>query len=1028
MMNQDWQRRLGRWRETIPRLFYRELGTIDLQGFCTMEHLSPEQTKKQKFRPMPAGTEWGAKWEYAWFRGEVVVPKTAKGERIALRLDTGGESAIFANGVALGAKGWSDREITLTRNAKGGEKFRILAESYGGHGAWEFGGGPCEHGRAMMPEPPAKQAKMGVTTFGIWEEELFQLWMDTETLAQYVENTQEKESLRFAEVTEALHAMTLVVDLELPRAEMMKTVRAGRKLLQPLLAGRNGTSAATLHTFGHSHIDVAWLWPLQETERKCCRTFASQLALMAEYPEYRFLQSQTHLYQMAKDHYPALYDRIKKAVRAGQWIPDGGMWVEPDTNVTGGESLIRQFLHGKRFFREEFGVDSRLMWLPDVFGYSAALPQIMAGCGIDYFSTQKINCTYGGGYQFPHNWFWWEGLDGSRVLSYIHNDYNSGTSPWATLTRWQERAQKDGWHKIRMMPFGHGDGGGGPTREHLEYLRRQQDFQGLPKCRQEAPVAFFDKMVRSPDREKVPTWVGELYLQIHRGTYTTQAKTKKGNRLSEFGLREAELWGAAAAWLAEAAYPLARADQLWKDVLLCQFHDIIPGSSIHRVYEEAEAMHTAVIRDARAIADKARQALVQKSAGAITVFNSLSWERDALIELPAGFAGAQDAAGNSLPVQVIDGRTLAQTPKLPACGWLTLRKATPAASARSTVRATKQSLENGLVKLTLNAAGEITSIRDLTCDREMAAGPCNAFKLYKDVPSWFDAWDIDSPYKLQPVALDAKARIEVVANGPLVATVRITKQINESELTQEISVRAGSPRVEFRTRINWQETHKLLKVNFPVTVHSEDALHEIQFGHVRRPTHASMEYDAARFEVCNQKWTALTEEGRGAAVLNDSKYGISVEGNSINLTLLRAPLAPDMTADRGVQEFAYAFQCWNNAAFRDAGIVQSGYDFNVPVTVQPGDAGTASLFAVDAPNVIIETVKPAEDGSGDVIVRLYEAMRTATTCTLTCGLPAKRVATVNMLEEKQGVAKIKNGKVALDLRPFEIRTLRFSRG
>jgi len=731
---------------------------------------------------------------------------------------------------------------------------------------------------------------------------------------------------------------------------------------------------------------------------------------------------------MTKKRYPALYQRIKQAVRSGQWIADGGMWVEPDTNVTGGESLIRQFIHGKRFFSEEFGVDSRLMWLPDVFGYSAALPQIMAGCGIDYFSTQKIFWSYSGGYQFPYNWFWWEGLDGSRVLTYIHNDYNSQTKPQHTLARWHERVQKDGWHKARLMPFGWGDGGGGPTRKHLEYLRRQEDCQGLPKCRQEAPAVFFDAMMRSPDRRKLPVWAGELYFQAHRGTYTSQARTKKANRLSEFGLREAELWGAASTWLADAAYPLTRVDQLWKDVLLCQFHDIIPGSSIHRVYEEAEAMLAAVIRDSRAIADKARSALARKASGAITVFNALSWEREALIELPAGFAGAQDAAGQALPVQVIEGRTLARTPKLPACGWLTLRKAAPAAPALSAVRATRQSLENELVKLTLNAAGEITSIRDLTCDREMAAGPCNAFKLYKDVPSWFDAWDIDSPYKFQPVALDAKARIDVVANGPLVATLRVTRQINESELTQEISVHAGSPRVEFRTRINWQEKHKLLKVNFPVTVHSEDALHEIQFGHVRRPTHDSMEYDAARFEVCNNKWTALTEEGRGAAVLNDCKYGVSVEGNSINLTLLRAPLAPDMTADRGVQTFAYAFQCWNNAAFRDAGIVQSGYDFNIPATVHPGNGGTASLFAVDAPNVIIETVKLAEDGSGDVIVRLYEAMRTATTCTLTCALPAQRVTVVNMLEEKQGVARLKDGRAALDLRPFEIRTLRFSRG
>ncbi len=1027
MINQEWRRRLDCWRGVMPRLFYRELGTLDLQGFCTMEQLTAAQAEKGKFQSMPVGTTWGAKWQYAWFRGNVTIPKTAKGERIALRLDTGGESAIFVNGVAIGARGWSDREITLTRKARGNEKLHILVESYAGHGPTECGGGPCHHGREMVPEPAARQTQVATSTFGIWEEEVFQLWLDVETLTQFLDHNKDKETLRAAEVGDALKQMTLVVDLELPRAEMLQTVREGRKLLQPILAARNGTSAPGMHAFGHSHIDVAWLWPLQETERKCCRTFSSQLALMDEYPEYRFLQSQTHLYQMTKKLYPALYSRIKKAARKGQWIPDGGMWVEPDTNVTGGESLIRQFIHGKRFFREEFGVNSRLMWLPDVFGYSAALPQIMAGCGIDYFSTQKIFWNYNGGYDFPHNWLWWEGLDGTRVLAYIHNDYNSRTNPECTLPRWHERVQKDGWHKARLMPFGHGDGGGGPTREHLEFLRRQKDCQGLPKCRQAAPAAFFDAMMRSPDRQKIPVWLGELYFQAHRGTYTSQARTKKGNRLSELGLREAELWGAAAAWLAKTAYPLARVDKLWKDVLLCQFHDIIPGSSIHRVYEEAEAMHAAVIRDAQAMADKSRRALGRRSTKALTVFNSLSWERDALIELPAGFTAVQDAAGNALPAQKIGKRTFVRTPALPACGWLTLHQAARKQPVKTAVRATPNSLENEFIKLTFNAAGEITSIIDRSCNGEMAASPCNAFKLYKDVPSWFDAWDIDSPYKFQPVALRGKATIQVVANGPLVATLRLTRQINQSELTQEITLRAGSPRVDFRTRINWQESHKLLKVNFPVRVRSDDALHEIQFGHIRRPAHDSTVYDAAQFEVCHQKWTALAEEGRGAAVLNNCKYGVDVEGHSINLTLLRSPLAPDMTADKGVQEFTYAFQCWNDKPFRDAGIVQSGYDLNVPATVQTGDSGTASLFAVDAANVIIETVKPAEDGSGDIVVRLYEAMRTATHATLSTSLPARRATVVNMLEQKQGDAGLRNGQVALDLRPFEIRTLRFSR-
>jgi len=1027
MMNQEWRRRLDCWRRTMPGLFYRELGPIEMEGFRTMERLTPAQARKGRFRPMPGGTKWGAKWEYAWFRAEVRVPRAAKGERIVLRLDPGAESAIFINGEAAGARGWADREITLTRRARGGERFHVLVESYGGHGPMECGGGPCPNGHEMVPEPPPTQRTMGVNSFGIWEEDVFQLWLDTETLTQFLDHTQDKNSLRADEVAEALKEMTLAVDLELPRAEMLETVREGRGILRPLLAARNGTSAPAMHAFGHSHIDVAWLWPLQETERKCCRTFSSQLALMDEYPEYRFLQSQAHLYQMTRSRYPGLYARIRRAVGQGRWIPDGGMWVEPDTNVTGGESLIRQFMHGKRFFREEFGVDSRLMWLPDVFGYSAALPQIMRGCGIAYFSTQKIFWNYGGGYAFPHNWLWWEGLDDSRVLVYIHNDYNSQTKPEATLARWHERVQKEAWHKARLMPFGWGDGGGGPTREHLEFLRRQQNCQGLPQCRQAAPVAFFDAMARSPDRHKLPVWLGELYFQAHRGTYTTQARTKKGNRLAEWELREAELWGAAAAWLAGFAYPLDRADRLWKDVLLCQFHDIIPGSSIRRVYEEAEAAHAAVIRDARAVADRARRALGRSDARAVTVFNSLSWERDALIELPAGFAAAQDADGNTLASQKIRGRTFVRAPALPPCGWLTLRKAPKAIRVKSAVRATRTTLENEFVKLTFNAQGEITSLLDRTCGREMAAGACNAFRLYKDVPSWFDAWDIDSPYKFQPVALEGRAKIEVVAEGPLLAALRVTRRINRSALTQEIAVRAGSPRVDFRTRLDWRESHKLLKVNFPVTVCSEDALHEIQFGHVRRPTHDSMEYDAARFEVCNHKWTALAEEGRGAALLNDCKYGVDVEENSINLTLLRAPLAPDMTADRGAHEFTYAFQCWNNAAFRDAGIVRSGYDLNVPATVRRGDGGTGSLFALDAPNVIIETVKPAEDGSGDVIVRLYEAMRTATTCALACSLPAKRVTTVNMLEQKQGGATLKDGKVRLDLRPFEIRTLRFSR-
>lgn len=1021
-INQEWRRRIDHWRNTLPKLFYRPLGSILFEGHLTHAQLTASEAERQTFRRMPEGTPWGAKWEYAWFRADITIPRHARNQRICLALDTGGESLIFVNGVEAGAKGWTDREITLTRKARGGERFHILVESYGGHGAQVCGGGPCHEGREMVPEPGPIQTKVGASTFGIWNESLYQLWFDLETLIQLRDTVLDKESLRIAEIDDALAELTLIVDLELPHDAMMETVHAGRRLLKPLLACRNGSTSPLMTCFGHAHIDVAWLWPLQETERKCGRTFSSQLALMEEYPDYKFLQSQPHLYAMTKRRYPKLYARIKKAARKGQWITDGGMWVEADTNITGGESLIRQFIHGKRFFAQEFGVDSRLMWLPDVFGYSGALPQIMAGCEVKYFSTQKIFWTYNGGDPFPYNLFWWEGIDGTRVLSYLHNDYNSTTNPASILQRWTERVQKNSTHKGRLVPFGYGDGGGGATRQHLEFLRREKNLEGLPRCEIAAPTTYLDQV----GQDKLPTWVGELYFQAHRGTYTSQAKTKKGNRLSEINLRELELWGSASLALKGTRFPLAETDRLWKDVLLCQFHDIIPGSSIHRVYEEAEAMHAQVIARARRLADAARTRLLNRDLNAVTVFNSLSWTRDALVALPDGFTGVQTLEGHPLPVQKAGNTYYARVEGLPACGWTTLRRSAPARTSGA-VTVTPNSLENEFLKVKVSRTGEITSIVDKTSRQELAAGPCNSFRMYKDVPGWFDAWDIDSMYKQQPVDLDPEAAISVGAKGPLFASLKVSRRLNQSRLTQEITLRAGSRCLEFKTTVDWKESHKLLKVNFPVNLHARDALHEIQFGHVERPTHSTLPYDAARFEVCNHKWTALAEEGRGAAILNDSKYGVSVEGNSINLTLLKSALAPDMTADKGIQEFTYAFTCWNGA-FRDSGIIQAAYELNMPATTAPGNGGHRSLFSTSAGNVILETVKPAEDGSGDIVVRLYEAMRTATHCVLRTTLPFRAAAQTNMLEGGgQPLKTNAKGEIALNFRPFEIKTVRLAR-
>jgi alpha-mannosidase len=439
------------------------------------------------------------------------------------------------------------------------------------------------------------------------------------------------------------------------------------------------------------------------------------------------------------------------------------------------------------------------------------------------------------------------------------------------------------------------------------------------------------------------------------------------------------------------------------------------------VYKEAEAAYADVIRTAGAVADQAAAALTDDS-GAVTVFNSLSWERVALLPLPEGFDGATDEAGNPLPTQVVDGQTWVET-VVPSCGWTTLRPGPSAPPPADTLKATPRLLENDVLRLMFGDQGEITSIFDKESGRELAAGPCNSLKMYRDVPSSFDAWDIDSMYPLTPVELDEPASIEVVAAGPLVARLRVTRRLHDSALTQEISLRRGSRRVDFHTIVDWQESHKLLKVDFPVTVHANEGVHEIQFGHIRRPNHKSRPFDADRFEVCNHKWTALMEENRGCAVLNDSKYGVNVAGNSINLTLLKSALAPDMSADKGHQEFTYAFYAWNGP-FAGSPIVREAYELNCAVTTAPGAAGERSLFAVDAPNVVIETVKPAEDGSPDVVVRAYEAKRTATRCTLTTSLPVVGAAQTDMLESIQHELPYKHGTIDLAFRPFEVKTIR----
>jgi alpha-mannosidase len=1014
----EWQARAEHWLRELPAHFYRPLQGVAWVGYATTEQLTVEQAAEGAFAPMPSGTAWGAKWEYAWFRGRVAVPAEAAGQRVVLVADLGAESAVYVDGIASGAIDREHREITLAEAAVVGADYELMIEAYAGHGPRVCSGGPVPIGRETVPEPPALQATVGQSSVGIWEEVAYQLYLDVTTLWD-IRNQIDPNALRVAEIDAGLRDFSTLVDYELPYDAKLATMAAARERLAPLMAAHNGSTAPTLFAFGHSHIDVAWLWPLAETERKAVRTFGTQMALLCQYPEYRFLASEPHLYWMLQRHYPKVYEQVKAAVAEGRFVPEGGMWVEPDTNVPSGESLIRQFVHGKRFFQDEFGVDSKLMWLPDVFGYSGNLPQIMKGCGVDYFSTAKIFWAYYGGEPFPYNTFVWEGVDGSEVLVHLTNDYNSRTNAASLIARWDGRVQKDGI-ATRLVPFGFGDGGGGPTRDHIEYVRRMGDLEGVPKTQMAHPLDFFHDL----ERRGIPDvrYVGELYFQAHRGTYTSQARTKRGNRKSELALREAELWAVAARALNGQQVPLDDLDRIWKLVLLNQFHDIIPGSSIHRVYEEAETSYAQATTEADAIAQAAQSSLTCGDA-AVTVFNSLSWRRQALVPLPAAWPGAA-LDGQVLPTQQIDGQRVARL-AVPACGWTTLQPAAAAQANTEAVVATPTLLENALLRVELNVRGEITRLYDKESQRELAAGVCNQFRMYKDVPSGWDAWDIDSTYQATPVALPGQADTQVVASGPLLGRLQVRRTLSNSSLEQTITLEAGSRVVRFDTQIDWQESHKLLKVAFPVAVHANDALYDIQFAYLERPTHGSRQYDRDRFEVPHQKWVALAEANRGCAVLNDCKYGSNTVGHSINLTLLKSALAPDMTADKGQQQFSYAFYAWNGS-LDQSGLEQAAYELNCPVTVATGAAGERSLFQVSAPNVLIETVKPAEDGSDDVVVRLYESQRMATRCVLATSLLIGRAAETNMLEQELRPLAIEGGRMALDLRPFEIKTLRLT--
>ena len=760
---------------------------------------------------------------------------------------------------------------------------------------------------------------------------------------------------------------------------------------------------------GHTHIDVAWLWTLAQTAEKAQRSFSTVIQLMEQYPEYIFMSSQPQLYAYVKENDPKLYEKIKARIAEGRWEPEGSMWLEADTNITGGESLIRQIMYGKKFMKDEFGVENKVLWLPDVFGYSAALPQILKKCGVESFFTSKINWNESN--KFPHDTFIWRGIDGSEVLAVFATNY-------VNFVTANDIKGLMGYHIDKrytptvLAPVGHGDGGGGVTFEMLESLKRfEKGLPGYPKITMRKASDTIKK-IRDEFEESTknlrftPKWSGELYLEMHRGTYTTQADNKKNNRKCELLLQKAEAASGIANLLTGLDYPSKLFDDNWIVVLRNQFHDIIPGSSIKEVYEDSDKEYALVAKNGTSAFDAAVSALGKniKTSGGYLVYNPTSFEMNDII--------------------TVDGKDIAAE-AIPAHGY----KVIEAKDIKNTVKVDGKCLENDKIKVIFDDKYEIVSIYDKENARELIekGKTANVLEVFEDYPRDYDAWEITEYYKQKKWIADDVSEVSVI-EGELSGGIKVVRKYQKSTFTQCIMLKTGSSRVDFNTEIDWHEDHVLLKAAFPLNVRSENVKCDIQYGNIDRPTHMNTSWDEAKFEICCHKWADISEKDYGISLLNDCKYGYSVEENKLSISLLKAATYPDPTADKGIHNFTYSILPHKSDDLMET--IKEGYKLNNPLCAtklcenKGGNLGESFSFAsVNAKSAVIDTVKMAQDKNG-YIVRLYEAQNMKEEALVSFGFDVKEVYECDCLENNLEKLETYGNSVKVNMGNFEIKTLR----
>lgn len=985
------------------------------------------------------GQNWTGRDSYLWVQTAVDIPVDWAGRTVLGRFDfgkTGGgnnsgfESLLYVDGAPYQGVDSNHQEVFFADDAAG-KAVQLDFRLWSG----------LEGGGARLPQEH-KFRRAEIAWLDIDTDDLY---FTAKAILETIHVLSEEQPDR-STLLNVLNSAFRLIDWSYPGTDVFyKSIHEARHTLHEGIDGIERNHSITVTALGHTHIDVAWLWRLKHTREKAARSFSTVLRLMEKYPEYVFLQTQPQLYDYIKSDYPEIYEQLKARVKEGRWESAGAMWLEADCNLTSGESLVRQVLLGTRFFEREFGQKSTYLWLPDVFGYSWALPQILKKSGIDTFMTTKISWNQYN--RMPHDTFMWRGIDGSEVMAHfittpeIDNPkmwwytYNGQITPYTVHGIWKNYRDKP-VNRNLLLSYGYGDGGGGVNREMIEMRRRLEDMPGLPKVntgRADDYFAQLQQTVKDTDGY-VHTWDGELYLEYHRGTYTSQAFNKRKNRELELLYRETEWMASVTAALGGNwdAYPYAELESGWKTILRNQFHDIIPGSSIREVYEDSRIEY----EEAEMIGYKAWKsaagALVVHGDDAIscrdyTVFNSSPWTKAGIVRIAGEFEAGRftDLSGEELPAQITAHEALVYVSDLPALGFTGVRfePDTYGIASGMPFVLEGETLTTPYYVIRWNQVGQLERVFDIEAKRDVLkpGERGNVLEVFEDKPKMFDAWDIDIFYQEKMREVRDFTGFEVVEIGPLAVRIRFSWRYGQSTVSQDLIAYAQNRRIDFETTVDWHERQQLLKVAFPVDIRATEATYDIQFGNVKRPTHWNTSWDQARFETVAHQWADLSERGYGVSLLNNCKYGHDIKDYTMRLSLIKSATAPDIEADQGMHQFTYALYP-HQGDWLTGDTVEAAWSLNNPLRYIEGRAqkDAFSLFRLSSRHAMIDAVKRAED-EDRIVVRLHNFSGGREMICITSDIGVKSWQPCDLLERP--IDESTEGQsFAFELKPYEIRT------